>query len=224
MKDILLLFSILLISCQTTTRSNEDSLKKVENKISSNERSELKTRITFPVSLEFSDTTKSDTLLMNLENEELAITRNGKVMRSDGTFFDIKPVDALKSLFILPRDNDFIVFYVSSDGDVGASYAKRISPDKNKIKWETPISAINLASPAIVDNSAYLSTLGFVGKLDLKNGKYIWKFNDKNMHFAKLFPPKFLKDSLVLFSVWPSDADCILINDSLGKIVKTYFK
>ena len=209
---------ILLISCQSTTRPKDEISQNTEKKTSTQEISVLKTEVSFPLSVGYLNNNDSDSMFLNLDNERLIITPYGKVLKSGNIYFDIKSEDEIKSLFILPKNSDFIVFYVSSDGDGGYSYAKKIIPAQNQIIWETSIFAFNLASPAIVGDYAYLSTFGFVGKLDLRNGKFVWKFEDLNKKYTSFSPPQFLKDSIVLFMRKPY-IDSILIDDLNCKIL-----
>jgi hypothetical protein len=184
--------------------------------------SALKISSVSPLTADFKDKSKSGSLILNLNNEQLLISTLGKVFKNNKLFFDIKSKLPIETLFVQPSGDDFIVFYVSSDANGAVSYTKKISTKQSKIVWETPIYAFNLATPIIIGDYAYLSTMGFIGKLNLIDGKYAWRFEDLDKKYESFNEPKFFKDSLVLFTqkTHPMIADSILIDDRNGRIIK----
>ena len=103
--------------------------------------------------------------------------------------------------------------------------AKRINIDLDSIIWEASIPGFNLAKPIFTNNKVYVSSIGFVGKLDLNTGSYDWQFDDlyKDGKYNSFSQPKFFKTDLVLFTSEKFDTgkiDSILIDDSKGIILK----
>jgi hypothetical protein len=174
-----------------------------------------------PLPVTYTDNSKPDTMFLIFNNDSLMITPMGKVFIANKLYFDIKPKIAIRKLYFQPMGDDFIVFYEYSDTEGGGSMVKRISAKQNKIIWETPIYAFNMANPALVGDYAYLSTMGFIGKLNMIDGKYAWKFEELNKKYGSFNEPKFLKDSSVLFTrKIPIIVDSIIVDDRNGKILK----
>jgi hypothetical protein len=213
----IILLLVGLISCQSTSTNQKAEMTTQPDSAKSD--SALKINSFSPLLAEIRE--KSDSMILKLNNQQLLISSSGKVFSKNKLLFDIKSKLPMKKLFVQPSGDDFIVFYMYSDPEGAGSYAKRISIKQSKIVWETPIYAFNLSNPLIVGDYAYLSTMGFVGKLNLSNGKYVWKFEDINKKYEIFNQPKFFKDSLVLFThgTYPI-ADSVLIDDRNGKIVK----
>ncbi len=186
----------------------------------------LKVKITFFQIVEYNNSNeiRPDTMHIQLGSDKILITPKGKAYKDGKLFFNIVPEDQITELFIYQIENDIIVLYVYSDGESCGSTAKRISLNQNRIIWSTHIYALNLARPAVKDNSVYISTLGFIGKLDLVNGKFIWKHEDLFVkgNYESFNEPEFMNDSLVLFTnrVPEMIIDSIIINDKNGKIIK----
>jgi hypothetical protein len=76
----------------------------------------------------------------------------------------------------------------------------------------------------IEDNYAYISAIGFISKLSLRSGKYIWKHTDlyqKNAAFGFFDRPK-IQGRKVIFRSVSSDEKAqknIVIDKISGKII-----
>ena len=82
-----------------------------------------------------------------------------------------------------------------------------------------------MAKPLIVDNKAYISTIGFIGKLNLSTGKFEWKFDGlyRDGKYNSFGTPEFYENGLVMFKSFDAvtkQTNSILIDDKRGKIVK----
>jgi hypothetical protein len=167
-----------------------------------------------------------DTLFFNLQGNKLMVTSNGKVYKpNDSLLFDIRAEFQIADLYLYPIDNDIVAVYVDDDGDAAGSFAKRISLSNDRIIWTTEVGAFNLGKPVIYNNYMYLSTIGFIGKLNLNTGKFDWKF--ENLYdegkYNGFSEPGFYKNSLVAFAAKQPVAariDTIVVDEKQGKIVR----
>jgi hypothetical protein len=161
-----------------------------------------------------------------LGGDRLLITPNGVVVKNNELFFEIHPEGNIQKLFPFVVDDEIVIIYSFStpDGESG-SFAKRISINKKNTIWAIPINGFNLARPVLVNGYAYISTIGFVGKLNIRNGEFIWKFDNffKNGNFICFNEPLFYKDSIVLFNEKTTTnlkGSYILIDDRRKSVLK----
>jgi len=73
---------------------------------------------------------------------------------------------------------DLIIICELNKGREEWSEVVRISLNKRKVKWKTRFGSFNLSTAIIHDNYLYGSTLGYVGKVNLKKGKIVWQKDD----------------------------------------------
>lgn len=217
MKAFLPLLIIVLFSCKSG--SNHQQAEAANQSDSIKADSSLTINSVSPLVAEIKP--GSDSLVLNMNKEKLLISPLGKAFMNNKLLFDIKSKLPIKTLYLHPLSNDFIVFYEYKDAAGAGSHAKRISAN-GSVMWERPVYAFNFANPLIVGDYAYLSTMGFVGKLNLNDGKFAWKFENLDKKFESFNQPKFFKDSMILFiqNTNSQIADSILIDDESGLIVK----
>jgi hypothetical protein len=216
--SVIALLVLMFAGCNLQTNQKSDAVNQLTGLESDSVSVEV---FKNPLSVTYTDNSKPDTMFLILNKDSLMITPLGKVFIANKMYFDIKPKIAIRKLYFQPMGDDFIVFYEYSDEEGGGSMAKRISAKQNKIIWETPIYAFNMANPALVGDFAYLSTMGFVGKLNMKDGKYEWKFEDLDKKYERFNAPNFLQDSIVLFTRnTPIIIDSLLIDDKTGRMIK----
>jgi outer membrane protein assembly factor BamB len=197
-----------------------------EKAISANMVDTLMLNVEYPIHVEYTSAVDSDTMFFYMGNDKLLITPKGNVTKNNKPFLEIHPAGNIKKVFPFIIGTDIVTIYSFStlDGESG-SFAKRISLKQNNVIWETSINGFNLARPVLIGNYVYLSTIGFVGKLNITNGKFIWEFDDffKNGNFISFNEPVFYKDSVVLFTEKsPSNATAssILIDDRNSRVLK----
>ncbi len=217
MKAFLPLLIIVLFSCKSG--SNHQQAEATNHSDSIKADSSLTISSVSPFLAEFKS--KSDSMVLNLGSEQLLVSPLGKVFKNNKMLFNVNSKLPISKLYIHPSGTDFIVFYEYKDAGGAGSHAKRFSANKSAV-WETPVYAFNLSQPLIVGDYAYMSTMVFLGKLNLNDGKYAWKFENLDKKFESFSQPKFLKDSLVLFMQNANSqiAGSILIDDKNGVIVK----
>lgn len=165
--------------------------------------SSLNLKIEYPIAVEYTNATNSDTIFFNFQNHRFLVSPNGHVISENKLLFEIHPNGNIQKIFPFLIEDDLIIIYSFSapDNDSGSS-AKRISIKNNAVIWENSIDGCSLEKPVLVNGFIYLSAIGYIGKLSVRTGEFIWEFDDffKNGNFVSFNEPKFYKDSIVLFT------------------------
>ena len=119
---------------------------------------------------------------------EIGVRDNGSLTRiSDGKKLALKldKGDSFsQNVFVADHAGDLLLHSEVSNGPDGAGVLYRIDGKTFKEKWRAPITSFNLSAGLIEGENAYVTAHGFVGKVDLKTGKFIWKHNDLYRKFT----------------------------------------
>jgi len=125
---------------------------------------------------------EEDTVKTVFEGNQYTLYPNGKIeiQKSDSIIDSIRlnTKDIIEEAYFYTYKDNFIVFYTETDFDAAASFVECFEKNTYNVKWRNEIGGFNLSSPFILDSLCYLSSIGFVGKLNLNNGKYFWKHTD----------------------------------------------
>jgi len=108
--------------------------------------------------------------------------------------------------------------------DAGAAAVTLLDNSSLEVKWLTQIPAFNVL-PAVRDDHIYVSGVGFVSKIDLKNGDYVWRhdqlYDRETFAFGHFYDPVFA-DGMVIFEDASGRQDNprkrIVVNDQSGEI------
>jgi len=182
----------------------------------------------YPDEVEYTLEIEPDTMFATINNHKCLIDYTGEVYKEDGSlYFNIRCDNYIDKLYFFNVDSALIAFYVDTDMDCAGARVEMIDIKNNKTIWKTFAGGFNLARPVIVNHYAYLSTVGFVGKLDLRNGKFLWRFDDlyywdnkSRGKYNSFDEPIFFRDSMVLFlSHGIYSLDSIVVDDRTGKIL-----
>lgn len=183
--------------------------------------------IDYPVCVEYTSEHEPDTMFVTLNDEKFLITPEGKVKKKDGTlFFNIHCDNLIEQLYFFRIDNDWVAVYEDTDMDCTGNVVERIDVKNNKSVWKVYAGGFNSSKPVRVDNNVYISTIGFVGKLDISTGKYQWQYDNlyRDGKYNSFDETKFLNANEILFrSVNPMNetmVDSIIIDDKTGKIIR----
>lgn len=115
------------------------------------------------------------------------------------TIFQDTPL-SIKAVEYSTYKKDLIIICELKKGGEEWSEIARISLEKRKVKWKTRFGSFNLSTAIIQGKYLFGSTLGYVGKVDLKKGKVVWQKDDlwekyKVNNFEKI---ALYKDTLAL--------------------------
>jgi hypothetical protein len=82
------------------------------------------------------------------------------------------------AVYFAEYENDLLLTCIVSDGLYGAGFITRLDGRTLAMKWKRSIPAFNVGRSLIEDDHAYVTAIGFVGKVNLKSGAFAWKHGD----------------------------------------------
>lgn len=196
MKQKLIILTIFILAGCSDKKASDKSVAKSENHKD----------FQFPTEARFKnpDNLFGDTLIAKVDKIDFLITPRGKM------FWGHNPADTMqlftdmfieKALLHLQNDT-LLIFYTETDNDVATSRMEKINLTSRQTILKAEINGFNLGLPYIVDNYAYVTTIGVVGKLNLNNGKYIYQYSDlydNKKYSFNSFDTIIFKDSLTFF-------------------------
>lgn len=91
---------------------------------------------------------------------------------------NMKDMTSVEKVFLGSTKNHLIVTYQMNNGEEGASKTAAFTKKGLAQVWSLNLRGFNLSKPVIEDETMYVSTIGFVAKIDLKAGKFNWKHED----------------------------------------------
>ena len=132
-------------------------------------------------------------------------------------------------------ENDLVVLFSEFDGEGSKSAIVRFDNRTMAPRWATAVYGFNVGDALVTGKYAYLTTFGFVGKLDLESGKFVWRHEGlykRNPYAFNSFDRPFIVNATVNF---PERLDIIhkrrkltgftiVIDDVTGKILDTRSK
>jgi hypothetical protein len=130
-------------------------------------------------------------------------------------------------LAIVEHQN-LVVVYEENFATEGGSSAEMFDMAKKQRIWEAPVAGFNLGPAYIKDDFVYVNTIGMVGKLKLKTGDYVYRFDDLyNRETAAFnsFKSIQIKDSLAYFiskNYRSRTYDTVIVNELTRKTIKNY--
>lgn len=135
-----------------------------------------------------------------------------------------------RNIFWAKYETDIVFLYEVSDGPSGAGGAIRLNGVTLKPRWKKAanIGGFNVSKGLIENQEAYLAAHGFVGRLDLDTGVYLWKHDGLYRRFTKkgafnTFELPEIEGEMVIFTETANvDRPNILVIDkSTGKIIRS---
>lgn len=168
----------------------------------------------------------SDTLVVYVYGQRLRMLSDGKVLDARGkVFLNFDFQLPLQELYYYQREHDFFLFYSKRGARNSVCKVKRINLTHKEVVWETEVEGAGITRPVIRGQFAYFSSIGFIGKLKLKNGAFDWKLGDlqRKGKYNRFREPEFLGANQILFvSPHPFSLqnDTILVNDVTGEILR----
>lgn len=131
-------------------------------------------------------------------------------------------------LYFASYKKDIVFLYEASIGGEGLGYIASFDSAALKPKWKAQISGFNVGQGLIENQFVYLTAIGFVAKLNLTTGKYVWKHSNlygwnKNDGAFNSFELPELEGNNVIFTEKTVDnqTNIIVVNKISGKIIRT---
>ena len=79
------------------------------------------------------------------------------------------------SLYYAKVGKDLILLCEAQAGDAGYGFITRLDGRELRVRWKSRIDGFNVGPGLIEDMSAYVTAIGFIGKVDLSTGAFQWK-------------------------------------------------
>src|SRR5688572_1875944 len=118
-------------------------------------------------------------------NYKYTVSRYGRGKRESGDTaahsFDLRldKHDYLaRVIYHAEYQDDLLLIYEVTDGESGAGFITRLDGRTLKTKWKRMIPAFSVGQGLIEAKFAYVTAIGFVGKVDLDSGVFIWRHNN----------------------------------------------
>ncbi|HRH43349.1 MAG TPA: hypothetical protein PKY82_17075 [Pyrinomonadaceae bacterium] len=136
--------------------------------------------------------------------------------------------EMLEILYFASYKKDLIFVYGAKESGYGIGYISSFNPTTLKLKWKAIINGFNVGKGLIENQFAYLTAIGFVGKIDLLTGKYVWKHDNLYRKYKKsgafnFFEVPEIEGNTVIFSenVENLPPNILVINKTSGKILQS---
>jgi len=118
-------------------------------------------------------------------NHNYSITNYGKGLRGSSNdtpqsfSLPLNKDDYLtSSLYYAEYQGDLLLIGEVSDGDYGSGFIVRLDKRTLRIKWKQIVNAFNVGQGLIDGDYTYVTGIGFIGKVSLKTGAYVWRHQD----------------------------------------------
>jgi len=120
------------------------------------------------------------------------------------------------------------LYYQISDGEDGAGLFDALQPPTLRPRWAAPLRTTFNISPVLLDDTvAYVGSLNFVAKVNLRRGRFIWRhfffhLNPPGRHYYAFNTPQRVGPS-VYFPEKPlglarQAPDTIVVDDRTGRV------
>jgi hypothetical protein len=181
--------------------------------------------IIFPIEAK-TKTDKIDTLSVTIGTAHFIIAPSGKLSwdgkRANSIQLKMKTIYTVEKAYIHTFKETLVIFYTESDGEDATSRVEKINLNTGKRIWKSEILGFNLGIPYIINNFAYVTTIGHIGKLNMTNGNYVYRFDglyDYRKQSFNGFDTITFKKNLTFFisKNWYSKRiDSIIVNEKTG--------
>jgi hypothetical protein len=106
----------------------------------------------------------------------------------------------IESLSFLEHEDSVILLCGVTDAEAGGGGVYCLNRGNLRISWYAHIPGFNIGETLVEDNYAYITAIGFISKLDLRSGQYVWKHEDlyeRNHVFNNFEPPELAGDKVI---------------------------
>jgi hypothetical protein len=107
-----------------------------------------------------------------------------------------------RAIYHAEYEGDLLLICEVSDGDYGSGFITRLDGRTLRMKWKRIIPAFNVGQGLIEDQYAYVTGIGFIGKVNLESGAFLWQHNDlyrRHKHAFNSFELPEIRGNRVIF-------------------------
>ncbi|MDB3904979.1 hypothetical protein N9335_00720 [Crocinitomicaceae bacterium] len=181
MKYLILFTSILFFGCNLSEENNDNIKSKSTNNVTAKSEDMVSLdKIEVAKQFQFKNPdrlTEEDTLILELNDVNYQITPIGLFSINETDSIKLKTENGVKKAYIYEDRFNYYIFFEDLDLVYCSSYIEKISKKTMSSEYSELIY-FNLGQPIILNEFAFVSAIGFVGKLNLKTGQFIWKHDD----------------------------------------------
>jgi hypothetical protein len=165
-----------------------------------------------------------DTLILKTAKGIFEISPTGLFRTIENDTIQLKTDLIVEEAFLYDNSKHIYLFYTDTDYEGATSWIEKISKKPLNIVYSKQIQGFNLGQPIIHGNFAYVTAIGFVGKIDLETGKYEWKhYNlyDREKYSFNSFDTIIIKENTTEFlstNYNSKKLDKVIIDNHTGKI------
>ena len=226
MKNLLYILTFLLLGCNYKGQVETNSIKIQLDSITQNISTENKGEILGAKKFEFKNPASpiEDTLILKLGNKDFLITPFGLFKTFDNYSIQLETDLIVNRAYLYETKKYFYVFFTDTDDDGETSWVQKISKSPLKTEFVQQIQGFNLGQPIIVGESAYVTAIGFIGKIDLKSGMYDWKHRnlyDNRKYSFNSFDTILINETQIEFiseNYWSKKFEKVIVDNLTGEI------
>ena len=174
------------------------------------------------------DNSFEDTLILKTSEGMYEISPTGlfKVINGDTVQLETKVI--VEEAFIFQDTEYYYLFFTETDHEGATSLLHKIEKQKLTIEHTEQIVGFNLGQPIIYDGKAYVTAIGFIGRLNLATGEYDWKHDglyDHNKYSFNSFDTVMIGENHVEFiseNYSSQHLDKVIVEKETGEIVELF--
>ncbi|HEX7296603.1 MAG TPA: hypothetical protein VF251_12665 [Pyrinomonadaceae bacterium] len=131
--------------------------------------------------------------LVEGDRYKLTAAGRGSIESPNGKrrFFDLHlaPGDRLNrpTLYYIVYKEDLVLLSDIGDVEYGGGFIARLNRQTLNLKWKNSLAGFNVGNGLIHEGYAYVTSIGFIGKIDIESGKYAWRHGDLYRRHNKAF-------------------------------------
>jgi len=174
---------------------------------------------------------EEDTLQASIAGYNYYFYTDGRIKEENtnaGTVKNFKVLNEsiVERAYLHHLNGNLLVFYTDTDSEMAGSKVELLNRETGEVIYSNDIWGFNLGQPIIFGMKSYVTAIGFVGKLDLRTGKYDWKHHDLYDHQKdsfNSFDSVDVGESMVEFISLHhrnKTEDKVIVDDKTGKIIR----
>jgi hypothetical protein len=86
--------------------------------------------------------------------------------------------DQLRRVLYASHRGNVLLLCEVGDGEGGEGFVARLEQPSMRARWKLPFPAFNVGPGLIEEEHVYLTGVGFVARLDLRKGEFVWQHDD----------------------------------------------
>lgn len=127
------------------------------------------------------------------------------------------------SIYHAEYKDDLLLIYEVSNGESGGGFITRLDGKTLRIKWKARIPAFNTGPGLIEGNYAYVTAIGFIAKVNLQSGIFVWKHDNlyRDDYFNSFVLPAVEGDTVLFreLTVYSRPVKTVKVQKRTGKII-----